>query len=418
MILLGCLGVIFLGFAAVVASSIIAGSRGQSQDDALLAGLGVFGWSLIVVGLCVCCLLLFDVLGILVAIAGVIVAAEICVKHQAARQRALFGALAAAAERSLPLVPVVAAFARERRDRFARRADRLAGMLNDGVSLPDAIRQVRGLAPVGALPMILIGYQSGSLAGALRHVAEGPGSRNRLWMSLAGKLLYLCGLLGVAACVVTYMMMAIVPEFELIFDDFEIELPAMTSLVIDASRFFANAWFLFFPIFVAVFSLAVYAILRFIGLIHWELPGFDRLVRRLDTAAIFDAMALASGCRRPPHESVAILAGSYHKASIRRRLTEVSRDLQSGADWLDSLLRRGLLKQADLAVLRAAQRVGNLPWALREMADSSRRRLAYRLYAMLQVASPLVILVLGGLVMLFVVSMFLPLIVLIQGVGS
>jgi len=60
-------------------------------------------------------------------------------------------------------------------------------------------------------------------------------------------------------------------------------------------------------------------------------------------------------------------------------LRKVLREVEAGADPLVRLAARGLLGRADLAVLQAAQRLGNLAWALREMADSNRRRLVQRL---------------------------------------
>ena len=51
---------------------------------------------------------------------------------------------------------------------------------------------------------------------------------------------------------------------------------------------------------------------------------------------------------------------------------------------------------------------------MREMADSNRRRLAYRLNALVQVAYPPVILCIGLMVMFIVVALFYPLITLIM----
>ena len=65
-------------------------------------------------------------------------------------------------------------------------------------------------------------------------------------------------------------------------------------------------------------------------------------------------------------------------------------------------------------MLGAASRVGNLGWALGELADSSRRRLTYRLHALVQVLFPLAIGLVGLTVMFFVVGLFMPLVALIQ----
>jgi type II secretory pathway component PulF len=89
--------------------------------------------------------------------------------------------------------------------------------------------------------------------------------------------------------------------------------------------------------------------------------------------------------------------------------------MRQGEDWCESLRRVRLIANADAAVLKAAQRVGNLAWALDEMADSSLRRWAYRLRAVLNVVFPLLLLAIGIFVMLIVIGLFLPLIKLIEG---
>jgi len=51
-----------------------------------------------------------------------------------------------------------------------------------------------------------------------------------------------------------------------------------------------------------------------------------------------------------------------------------------------------------VALLRTAQRAGNLDWALKEMAEANRRRLAYRLQVVGQLTFPPVIVAFGLLV--------------------
>jgi type II secretory pathway component PulF len=139
-----------------------------------------------------------------------------------------------------------------------------------------------------------------------------------------------------------------------------------------------------------------------------------RLARRLHTARILDALATLASHGRPLADGIATLARTYPRRLIRRRLNRVLADVEGGVDWCDSMARRGLIGRADRAVLQAAARVGNLPWAMTEMADSNRRRLAYRCHIWLHFAFTLVILAMGMGVLLFCVSYFLPLVILIR----
>ena len=157
-------------------------------------------------------------------------------------------------------------------------------------------------------------------------------------------------------------------------------------------------------------GLLVYGVLRYAGSIRWDLPGMDWLLRRRHIATVLDALALAAQRQRPLGEALSTLASSYPQRPIERRLWAVCDDLQAGGDDLQCLHAHGLLGKTDLALLQSARRNGNLAWAAREMADSNRRRFIYRVYALLQVIFPLVIVGYGLLVAAISVALFLPLV--------
>jgi type II secretory pathway component PulF len=193
-------------------------------------------------------------------------------------------------------------------------------------------------------------------------------------------------------------------------------LPAMTKALIAVASGTAAYWYLSPLPWLVIFgpALLAYAILRYWGWIDLDLPGVGRLVRRFHSAQVLDSLGMVALQKRPLAEGVAALAASYPKYDIRRRLAQTEVDIRAGRDWCESLRRHGLLQPADQAILQAAQRVGNLPWALREMAESSRRRLTYRVQALAQAAFPPLVILLGLVVMFIMVALFLPLITLIQ----
>lgn len=346
-------------------------------------------------------------------IVPLIVLAEILIRRRRAQQQALLWVLASAAERLIPLVSAVEAFARDERGLFGYRAKHLARLLRDGVSLPVAMRRSGTLFPAEIKPILHAGQESGAVAAALRHAASRHDAYRQVLGELAGKLAYLGLIIFVAINILTFMMLRLVPSFEMIFGDFETGLPALTQSLIDISSWFGQYWFLFTPIGPVFWAVVGYAMLRYHGWIHWDPPVIDRWGRRLDSAVILDSLALAAERRTPLHATLAVLADTYHKADIRSRLRNTVCDIDAGADWCGSLATRGLITPADRAVLQAAQGAGNLSWALHEMADSNRRRLALRLQGWVQVAFPPIVLAIGAFTAFVVVALFLPLLSLI-----
>jgi general secretion pathway protein F len=361
-----------------------------------------------------CGLLGLAIFSPVLAVIGVVVFLLTWRRRQIARESALLWAMAVAAERSIPLVPAIEAFADEHRGMWSRRARYLAHMLRLGVPLPEAVQRSPGVIPREAAPLVRIGYESGNLGPALRQAAAASNRFAPELHSLTAKLVYLCALPVFFGGIATFLLVKIVPAYSKIFEDFGAELPARTQSLISMAEAFYDYWYLFMPLYFVLVVLGVYSLLRYTGWVTWNPPGIQRLARRYDTAAILDALALVAESQRPMTDGLTVLARTYPRHAIRRRLQLAWEDVAGGEDWREALLARRLINRADFAVLGAAGRVGNLGWALGELADSSRRRLTYRLHALVQVLFPIAIGAAGLTVMFFVVSLFEPLVALIQ----
>ena len=72
-----------------------------------------------------------------------------------------------------------------------------------------------------------------------------------------------------------------------------------------------------------------------------------------------------------------------------------------------------MIRPADADVLTSAAQVGNLGWALLELAETAERRLATRFQMVIQTLFPLVVVMLGMAVFIMAMAYFVPLVALI-----
>ncbi|MBN1588148.1 MAG: type II secretion system F family protein [Pirellulales bacterium] len=349
---------------------------------------------------------------------GVLIAVALMVGRtvRVTRQRAFLLMLAEAIERRIPLIPALEAFGAEYGN-WRGRTRRLSAALAGGITLPDALRLFPGLVPLASLPLIESGNRAGKLKEALRRAADQDDRLGPIWQSVVGRIFYLVGLVLFMFAIWIWMMIMILPRFTDIFDDFGMQLPYVTRQMIGLTESFYEYWYLFTPGLILLFVLFIYGSLCYVGLIACDLPGTRRVFRRLDTAHILDALALTTNAGQPITEALATLAVHYPKRSIQRRLRRVWLAVANGRDWCDSLVATRLLGTIEAGVIQSAARANNLPWAMRQMADSNRRRFAYRLNAALLVISPVTLCMIGLVVCLYIVACFLPLISLIESLS-
>jgi len=211
----------------------------------------------------------------------------------------------------------------------------------------------------------------------------------------------------------TFIMLKIIPVFCRIFQDFDLELPRVTQALIAVSHVVVMYW--------PVFLLPILLILVFgVGLFGYavypptRLPLFNALHWRADCALVLRWLAIAVRRQRPMAEMVRLLAGYFPLAGLRRRLERAASRIDDGQEWSESLRQVGLIRRSEAALFQAAERAGNLAWALEEMADSGVRRATYRLRAWLNVLFPATVLVFGGGVFFIALGLMMPLFSLIQ----
>jgi type II secretory pathway component PulF len=256
--------------------------------------------------------------------------------------------------------------------------------------------------------IICSGYESGDLAKGLQE-ATAPNVFKSTWGLVSAKMLYIVGMICFLSAWIIFFIAYILPSFERIVNENGSKLPG-TSLEFLAlgrhSMFIIPALILVLLFFLSLFF---YSLLKYYGILSFDLPGLGRLMRRKHSAEILDNLALIVENHRPIDAGLKTLTQYYPNRSIRRKLRQSLLEVQSGGSWLESLFHLELIGEYDFAVLQAAERVGNLPWAMRETAFSNRRRLATRMNVFVQLLFPPVVICFGGVIVFVVMAAFMPL---------
>ena len=319
--------------------------------------------------------------------------------------------LAVAASKGIPMAPGVEAYGQEAGGMFGIRAHALALFLDGGRGLAEAVDRVPGVVPWDAPFLILAGERTGRLAEALREAAETRAWRHHAVRDVFGRIGYLGAVVAAGQGVVGFVAYFILPRFEAIFQDFGVDLPGSTSLLIAASHAAVDVGW--------IATLAQFGLLTLVAaLVAWgrlaAVPIVGRLFRLRQKALLLRALALVVEAGRPIEGELGPMAQHFPAGRVRRRLARATAAVRAGVSWADALHFVRLIHAADVGVFEAAARAGNLPWALRALAEAGERRFAYRLQVGSQVAFLLAMVALGALVLAIAVALFVPLVTLIE----
>ena len=301
---------------------------------------------------------------------------------------------------------------------YATRLRQLAVYLKAGRPLGVALERVPGLLPCWVIASIKIGDETGTLSEVLSECATAELN----WMkdrfrtgSIGSLLIYLACYPWIIIGPVSFMVYFIVPKIKFIFEGFGTEMPSITDGFLAFSDNFVNYFYLYVPLMTASF-IGTLMLLRcdHSGWRNVRTGLLRRFYTRYDSSPIMRHLARMIENGKTLPDSLLAIANSYHRTTVAESIAEVYVDAESGGDCWKALLKRGFLSRRDLTLIEAAQRVGNLPWALREIADVREKRYVFRVDTLVQLFRPVPIIAIGLFVGWVCIAMFMPVVKLVN----
>jgi type II secretory pathway component PulF len=294
-----------------------------------------------------------------------------------------------------------------RRHGFDAKVATLASYLDMGVSLPAALRAVRGIVSRDTLLAVTIGESTGQMLPALRGVTQ-----NRLatiWLQVIVRAVYPVMIIAFTFGVVGFWVNFIEPKIQRISKDFHMPMPEASIRLVEAWGLIEdNADDLAEGFLIAV---AVVVLIAASPFLRWYLPLVSRLQRTYVRARVLKMLSLLVAAGKPIPESLKLLADSGQFALIVRwHLRRAQRLAVNGMPLAECLRRRSLVTGRMVPLLTAAQRVQNLPWALAALGDTLAGRTMRTVERISLALNPIIVTVLGCMVAFVVLGMYMPLV--------
>ncbi|QEG39771.1 type II secretion system F family protein [Roseimaritima ulvae] len=354
-----------------------------------------------------------------------------------AAHRATIRVLARTYSQPLQTAAAMDCLAGEFRGAAGRRMQQFAWFLNAGVPIGEAIQRTPNLLHQAHGVALRMAEQAGNfqdVCSALLQPDPGVASQSDLdrSQSTSQQLRVLAGFL-VAWFVLTFFAIFIVPTFEAMFDEFELELPATFKLFVALMRVVTVVFPVLVTLLIIYFAFRAPLILESLTN-RWnpnlggrrEMPpplAVRALLANATEAEVIagsgqlDATDHSMGSGPSLSAGIDKLSSVHSTPAIRKKLQAASQRTQQGQDGWSAVAEQGLLSRQESNILLTAQTPQTQAWLLRWFIARKihRRRarsgFAWRLTSFLSLA------VLSAIVALAAISVYSVLIGLISGLS-
>lgn len=321
-------------------------------------------------------------------------------------------------------IPILQAISMLRKRAASARLRTVLGDVEDqirgGAALSEAFASQGSIFPRIYTASILAGERSGALDEVLLRYVTYMRRNVALRRKIRGALAYPLFLLFASACMVTFLVTYVVPRMSDLFSGFGTELPTVTLIVLGLSKWMSGNVIWFGPLVIGG-SIALFLCSRTpsgriaVDATLLRIPLAGNLVIQLSIAQATRSLAtlLAGGITLV--ESWEIAAESITNRELRRRSSAILPMIREGRSFTESLEAANWVPLLAVDMIGIGERSGSLREMLDEVAVFYDAESEVRLEQLTTTLEPAILVVMGGIVVVILLAIYLPIIQSISG---
>lgn len=283
----------------------------------------------------------------------------------------------------------------------------------EGHPLAEALAEFPKVFPDIYRTSVSAGEETGHLDIILERLADYTENRQKMRQSIQMALLYPMILTIMAIVVTTALLVYVVPEVIRVFDSIDQELPGLTLGLIALSDFLrANGEIILIALVVATFSFRkglTYPSFR--SMIQQQLhhlPLVSRLFTGSNSARFTRTFSMMVGSGVPVLEALRISSGVITSIPMRIAVEGAMHKVREGGNIAQALEQSGYFPPMMIHLIASGEASGKLDDMLERAAENQEGELKGIIAMLLGMFEPLLLVTMGGVVMVIVLAILLP----------
>ncbi len=284
-----------------------------------------------------------------------------------------------------------------------------------GLSLAGALGVYEKSFPDFYCALVHGGEDSGALPVVLQHLADYLDARQALKQKTSLALLYPVLVTIVALAIVTGLLVYVVPQVVQVFQQSRQSLPLLTRALIALSDFLRGAWPYILAIIIGTAVAARMVLRSDVQRRRWHafllrMPWLGSLIRGVNTSRFASTLAILVGGGVPLLSALASGARVMNNLVLRAAVERAIERVREGASLARALGETRAFPPLLIHLVASGEVSGKLEQMLGRAAQLETQSLERRLAVFLTLLEPVMILVMGGVVLMIVLAILLPII--------
>lgn len=292
----------------------------------------------------------------------------------------------------------------------------LAGVRGEvlaGHPLARALQKYPRVFPGLYVTLVAAGEQSGRLGEVMERLADYTESHQALRQKVGLAFIYPAIVTLVAGAVVLGLLTYVVPQVVSVFQNTNQTLPWLTRALIGLSDFLRASGWLWLIGMVAAIWAGLRALSRpgpRLRFHRWllRLPLVGTMVRGVNSAQLASTLGILVGSGVPLLEALQAGAGVVANLPMRQAVEEATRRVREGGSLSRALAVGKLFPPMLVHMIASGEASGRLVHMLERAAEQQRREMENRVLGLTSLLEPLLIVLMGGVVLVIVLAILLP----------
>jgi type IV pilus assembly protein PilC len=271
--------------------------------------------------------------------------------------------------------------------------------------------------------MVKAGEAGGALEVILKRLADFKEKAQALKRRIIGAMVYPAVVITVAVLILMFIMIYIIPKFKKIFADFGMKLPWATETLIDTSDWFVEYWYV-----VPLVPLSIFLLIKLIRMskagafiidrLKLKIPVIGKIIEKTTVARTMRTLGTLVSSGVPILESLSIVRETCTNLVFEDCFKRVYESIREGETIAQPLKESKLVDDMVVNMIEVGEETGDLDTMLYKISDFYDEEVDTLVKGLIDMLEPLMIVVLGLMIGAIVISLFMPLIELMEGLSK